>query len=118
MEAFKKIRKMWELPKLGNLHDKDIIFLTLMNECRKLAPGSRLSCNLRNKLSKLTLQERSEIVNRSDGGCTPLFLVCRKGQTEMVEYLITYCNANIEQRGLYEVPDDRYLFASFIVVYL
>ncbi|XP_044755907.1 protein fem-1 homolog C [Coccinella septempunctata] len=98
---------MWELPKLGNLHDKDIIFLSLMNECRKLAPGSRLSCALRNKLSKLSLQERSEIVNRSDGGCSPLFVVCRRGQTEIVEYLITFCNANIEQRGLYEVADDR-----------
>ncbi|RZC37495.1 Fe hyd lg C, Ank 2 and/or zf-C3HC4 3 domain containing protein [Asbolus verrucosus] len=32
---------------------------------------------------------------------------CKKGQTEIVEYLITVCQADIEQRGLYEVPDDR-----------
>lgn len=78
-----------------------------MSECKNLAPGSRLSCPLRSKLSKLSIQERSEIVNRLDAGCTPLFVVCRRGQAEIVEYLISYCNANIEQRGLYEVADDR-----------
>lgn len=107
MEALKKLLKMWEISKFSNLQDKDLIFLSLMSECKNLAPGSRLSCPLRSKLSKLSIQERSEIVNRLDAGCTPLFVVCRRGQAEIVEYLISYCNANIEQRGLYEVADDR-----------
>ena len=33
---------------------------------------------------------------------TPLFL-----SLQIVEYLIEVCGANVEQRGLYEVPDDR-----------
>jgi ankyrin repeat protein len=40
-------------------------------------------------------------------GCAPLFIACKKGNVEIVEYLITICNADVEQRGKYEVPDDR-----------
>lgn len=40
-------------------------------------------------------------------GCAPLFMACKRGQVEIVEYLITVCGADVEQRGLYEVPDDR-----------
>jgi len=40
-------------------------------------------------------------------GCSPLFIACKKGNVEIVEYLITVCNADVEQRGRYEVPDDR-----------
>ncbi|KAL3269583.1 hypothetical protein HHI36_008647 [Cryptolaemus montrouzieri] len=98
---------MWKAARYDNISDKDLIFLYLMNECRNLPPGARLSYNLRNRLEKFSIQDRTEIVNHSTAGCSPLFVVCRKGQTEVVEYLITHCNANIEQRGLYEVPDDR-----------
>ena len=40
-------------------------------------------------------------------GCGPLFIACKKGNVEIVEYLITVCDADVEQRGKYEVPDDR-----------
>lgn len=40
-------------------------------------------------------------------GCAPLFIACKKGNVEIVEYLITVCNADVEQRGKYEVPEDR-----------
>ncbi|KAK5644465.1 hypothetical protein RI129_005765 [Pyrocoelia pectoralis] len=56
---------------------------------------------------KFPLEIRTEIVNRIKGGCAPLFIACKRGQTEVVEYLITVCRADLEQRGLYEVPDER-----------
>ncbi len=40
-------------------------------------------------------------------GCSPLFVACKKGNVEIVEYLISTCGADVEQRGLYEVPDDH-----------
>ncbi|KAK9890720.1 hypothetical protein WA026_012068 [Henosepilachna vigintioctopunctata] len=98
---------MLKTSKQDNFIDKDHIFLDLINECRHLPPGARLSYNLRNRLEKFKLPDRAEIVDRLNGGCSPLFIVCRRGQTEIVEYLITICDSNIEQRGLFEVPDDR-----------
>lgn len=41
-----------------------------------------------------------------DGGHA-LFFVCKKGNVEIAEYLIKTCGANIEQRGQYEVLEDR-----------
>ena len=43
-------------------------------------------------------------------GCSPLFIACKRGNVEIVEYLMSLCNADLEQRGLYEVQDDRYCF--------
>lgn len=37
----------------------------------------------------------------------PLFIACKKGNVEIVEYLLSTCDAQVEQRGRYEVPDDR-----------
>lgn len=46
-------------------------------------------------------------MTRTRDGCAPLFVACKRGNVEVVDYLITTCNADAEQRGLYEVPDDR-----------
>ena len=35
---------------------------------------------------------------------------CKKGNVEIVEYLISVCQADLEQRGQYEVSDDRYKY--------
>jgi ankyrin repeat protein len=40
-------------------------------------------------------------------GCAPLFVACKKGNVEIVEYFIEQCGADVEQKGVYEVPDDR-----------
>lgn len=50
---------------------------------------------------------RREIVKRKRDGCAPLFIACKRGNVVIAEYLITKCGADIEQRGLYEVPEDR-----------
>ena len=51
--------------------------------------------------------DRRAIVSRIREGCSPLFIACKKGNVEIVEYLVSMCSANLEQRGLYEVQDDR-----------
>lgn len=86
---------------------KDVIFNDLIDECRHNNPGARLSSQLRTRLERLTSEHRAELVNRVRDGCAPLFIACMRGHAEMVEYLIKVCGADVEKRGLYEVPDDR-----------
>ncbi|KAK8775294.1 hypothetical protein V5799_031361 [Amblyomma americanum] len=69
--------------------------------------GARLSYLVRNKIERLTREERKAIVSRIREGCAPLFVACKKGNSDIVEYLITMCGADLEQRGVYEVTDDR-----------
>lgn len=85
----------------------DQIFYDLTHECKYVAPGARLTYSLRNRLEKYKKDVRREIVSRMKDGCAPLFIACKRGNVEIVEYLITVCGADIEQRGKYEVPDER-----------
>lgn len=98
---------MWITGKVDQAFLKDITFSELYTECRLAAPGARLSYTLRNKLDKYSREDRKEIVTRVKEGCAPLFLACKKGNVEIVEYLISTCESDVEQRGMYEVPDDR-----------
>lgn len=93
--------------KVDIVNQKEQCFNDLIEECKHAAPGARLSYNIRNRLEKFPLEVRKEIVNKVKVGCAPLFIACKRGHVEIAEYLITVCNADIEQRGLYEVPDDR-----------
>lgn len=52
-------------------------------------------------------ETRQEIVKRMRGGCPPLFIACSRGCVPIAEYLVTICEADIEQRGLFEAPEDR-----------
>lgn len=99
---------MWKSHnKVDVVSQKEDCFQELIEECKHLPPGSKLSYGLRNRLEKFSLASRREIVNRVKIGCAPLFIACRRGQLEIVEYLVSVCHADIEQRGCYEVPDDR-----------
>ncbi|CAG9858850.1 unnamed protein product [Phyllotreta striolata] len=100
-----KTVKMWK--RVDPVNERDLIFHELIDECRHAVPSARLSNTLRNKLEKYPLEVRRDIVNRIKIGCCPLFIACKKGQTEIVEYLINVCGADIEQKGIYEVPEDR-----------
>lgn len=104
------MNSMWKMNKIDTVKQKNDCFQELIHECRCLPPGSKLSYNLRNRLEKFSLQSLREIVNRLKIGCAPLFIACKRGQLDIVEYLVTVCGADIEQKGLYEVPDDRYSF--------
>uniref|UniRef100_A0A1B0DQ17 Uncharacterized protein n=1 Tax=Phlebotomus papatasi TaxID=29031 RepID=A0A1B0DQ17_PHLPP len=67
----------------------------------QLSPGRRESH------IDLRREERREIAKQTRDGCSPLFLACKHGNVRVAALLITECDADIEQRGLYEVPEDR-----------
>lgn len=110
---FRDLRKletfldMWMTGKPDTGCQKDMIFNELYAECRSAAPGARLSYPIRNKLERISPEERKAIVSRVQEGCAPLFVACKKGNVEIVEYLISKCGSDVEQRGVYEVPEDR-----------
>ena len=119
-------------PDLSGQHD--ILFNDLYQEVRCAAPSAQviklyisrefvldkkefamlmlnflfqLSYSLRSRIERVDKLDRRSIVSRIREGCSPLFIACKKGNVEIVEYLVSICNANLEQRGLYEVQDDR-----------
>lgn len=47
------------------------------------------------------------MVRKQRNGCAPLFIACKRGAVVIAEYLITICEADIEQRGHFEVPEDN-----------
>ncbi|XP_064465580.1 protein fem-1 homolog C-like [Ornithodoros turicata] len=98
---------MWITGKPDPAFQKDMMFNELFSECRSAAPGARLSYPVRNKLERISHEERKDIVSRVQEGCAPLFIACKKGNLEIVDYLVTRCGSDIEQRGVYEVPEDR-----------
>ncbi|XP_028176416.1 protein fem-1 homolog A [Ostrinia furnacalis] len=85
----------------------DAVFNELMRECKHSAPGARLSARLRTSLERMCPEERRAVVCRTAEGCAPLFVASKRGNVELVEYLVHVCAAELEQRGVYEVPDDR-----------
>jgi len=92
-------------PDVAGQHD--ILFTDLYQEVRCAAPSAQLSYNLRTRLERVEKTDRGSVVNRIREGCSPLFVACKKGNVEIVEYLVGTCTADVELRGLYEVPDDR-----------
>ena len=98
---------MWITGKADHSTRRDALFADLYQECKLAPPAARLSYSLRVRLERFNQPERRDIACRMKEGCAPLFIACKKGNVEIVEYLITICNADVEQRGKYEVPDDR-----------
>ncbi|KAM3958636.1 ankyrin repeat protein mann-cup [Aphomia sociella] len=93
--------------KLLNEKHQDAVFNELMRECKHSAPGARLSARLRTSLERMSPEERRAVCRRTRDGCAPLFVACKRGNVELVEYLVHVCAAELEQRGVYEVPDER-----------
>ena len=80
------------------------LFGDLVTECQLSAPGYRLSDKLRRKMEEFGRDDRREVAcQMTTAGCAPLFLACRNGSADVVEYLINTCGADIEQRGQFEV---------------
>ena len=67
---------------------------------------SRLSSSLVRRLEEFDSLDRKDVVSNVSNGCAPLFLACKNGSAEVVEYLISKCNAPIEQPGLFEVEEE------------
>ncbi|XP_016983278.1 protein fem-1 homolog C isoform X2 [Drosophila rhopaloa] len=79
----------------------------LIEECKRSLEDSLLSRHLRHELEKLPRDSRRELVRKQRNGCAPLFTACKRGAVVIAEYLITICEADIEQRGHFEVPEDN-----------
>ena len=86
---------------------KKQLFHDLSEEVRRMAPGSRIKQILRNRLERFPKLDRQKIVNKTFDGCTPLFISCKRGLVEVVQFLCQECGADVELKGLFEVPEDR-----------
>ena len=58
-------------------------------------------------LKGLSKDEKRRILSKTFEGNTALFLAAQQGQVHFVNYLVEECSADIEQRGVYEVQEDR-----------
>ena len=85
---------------------KQHLFTDLLKECRLSNPGSRLSPYLCKKIEEFDKDDRKDVVTKMSHGKAPLFLACKNGSAEVVEYLLGKCNASIEQKGLLDVFED------------
>ncbi len=85
---------------------KKKLFTSLVQECRSAVPVSRLSEKLKRNLEEFPREDRRAIVGGTVEGCAPLFLACKNGSADVVEYLLSSCDADIEQRGLFEVLEE------------
>ncbi|CAG0889144.1 unnamed protein product [Darwinula stevensoni] len=101
--------------KISDLHTladgkatKESIIEQLHRECQEVPPGAGLSLSLRNQLETYSKEVRRAMVSVvGSDGCAPLFIACRRGNLMIVDYLIDTCNADLEQKGSYKVPDDQ-----------
>lgn len=84
---------------------QDALSLELIAECKTTT--NLIKKDLRDRLESLSRLIRRKIVSYTKDGCAPLFIACKRGNVELVEYLSTVCDADLEQRGLYEVSEDR-----------
>ncbi|XP_030370594.1 protein fem-1 homolog C [Scaptodrosophila lebanonensis] len=79
----------------------------LIEECKRSHEDSVLSRHLRQELEKHPREYRRDVVKKQRSGCAPLFIACKRGAVAIAEYLITICEADIEQRGHFEAPEDN-----------
>lgn len=84
---------------------ENALSLELIAECKSTT--TLIKKNLRDRLENLNRETRKKIVSYMKDGCAPLFVACKRGNVELVEYLSTVCDAPLEQRGQYEVSEDR-----------
>jgi ankyrin repeat protein len=68
---------------------QEALFNELTREVKTAAPCSQLTYRLRNQLERCDLTVRSELASRVSEGCSPLFTACKKGNVEIVEYLLS-----------------------------
>lgn len=82
------------------------LFRDLVQECQLSVPGSRLSEKLKKKMESFGKEERRDVVAQTAEGCAPLFLACKNGSADVVDYLVSTCGADLEQRGVFEVAEE------------
>ena len=85
---------------------KQTLFRDLVQECQLSTPESSLSEKIKRKIGEIGKAELKDVVAQTEEGCAPLFLACKNGSAEVVEYLLSICCADIEQRGKFEVAEE------------
>lgn len=85
---------------------KEELFLDLYRECSQISIQD-LSPAVKTKLEKCSNELKRNITNRLKDGSSPFFVACKLGNFKLVEYLIEHCQADIEQKGRYEAPEDH-----------
>jgi len=85
---------------------KQTLFRDLVQECQRSTPESSLSEKIKKKIGEIGKAELKDVVAQTEEGCAPLFLACKNGSAEVVEYLLSTCCADIEQRGKFEVAEE------------
>ncbi|KAL7011527.1 hypothetical protein ACKWTF_014301 [Chironomus riparius] len=63
--------------------------------------------NLRKLIESYPRDARRELMKRERDGICPLFSSALNGNSMAVEYLVTTCNADLEQKNLYEVEEEK-----------
>jgi len=94
-----------EVPARGATNAEDIERLSA--ELMKCVRNDQL---VRAKLlvKNLSQEERATISRQTnEDGCSPLFVAAHLGRISFVNFLLDECQADIEQRGTYEVAEDR-----------
>lgn len=72
-----------------------------------LTPLSTPFVNTHSLTRRAPTEQRQRIVRITREGCAPLFVAARRGAATVVDYLIGVCQADVEQRGIYEVLEDN-----------
>lgn len=92
---------------------KDELFLELFDECSSINSDNlndlSLSQSVKTRLEKCSTDLRRDIVSGLKDGCSPLFMACKLGHYNIAKYLIDSCEADIEQKGRFEAPDDHHI---------
>ena len=86
---------------------KQTLYRDLLQECQLSTTSSRLSEKLKRKIEEIGKDARKDVVGQTEEGCAPLFLACKNGSADVVEYLLSTCDADIEQRGVFEVAEEE-----------
>lgn len=86
------------------------LFLDIVDECStNLDTCENFTSSVRARLEKISKHNRKEIVARTKDGCPPLFIACKQGHLNKARYLLDICDADLEQKGLFETVEDHHV---------
>ncbi|XP_046361062.1 protein fem-1 homolog C-like [Haliotis cracherodii] len=87
-----------------NLEDVDVSwYASIIHNCIQ---EDKLS-KLRGTLKKFSKEQRKRVITYKINGNAPLFMACLQGKVHIGNYLLDECMADVEQKGVYEVEEDR-----------
>ncbi|XP_055634048.1 protein fem-1 homolog CG6966-like [Toxorhynchites rutilus septentrionalis] len=96
---------------MSSQHDTtlDQISDELIAECKAVkCDGGFLSGDLMRRIENLPQLDRKKVAEKqTDGSCSALFIACNQGNIQIIEYLITLCDANSDHTNYHRCEDDR-----------